>query len=413
LDGSDIVLGKFVAAALTALYGLVGFVPGLALALLYGGISGGAVTRMALSLFNAVFLALAAGLWVSTRMRSSQRAFRNAILFLALLFILPWLSPYRSFSLSSDMAYAGARSKFWLSLGATHFEAWLLLGLAGAFLERTWRLPARLEVPPKPLLARIIPPHATRLEVVPMLDKAPIGWIASRLPAQNGMIWGGIFLMLASVALGSLFMPFGLGTWAGLNLMLSLGSGAVFAWLAGRFFFEARRNGELELLLSTPLGARDIVEGCWWAVWRRLRSPLLLAAFLMFFGFLFLLTSRVPVGRGSVSLHFVTTPIIRVLDVITLSWVGMWFGLQARNPSSVVVWTVGLVIGLPWLIGYLIITTLQVTSGGPALSLNTLFGNPLWWLTGPPFHLAKDVFFIRWAAGKLRGELRTVVPLAV
>jgi hypothetical protein len=195
--------------------------------------------------------------------------------------------------------------------------------------------------------------------------------------------------------------------------MLNLGSGAVFAWLAGRFFFEARRSGELELLLSTPLGARDIVEGCWWAGWRRLRSPLLLAAFLMFLGFLFLLTYRVPLGRGIVSFRFVTTPIVRILDVIALSWVGMWFGLKARNQSSVVVWTAGLVVGLPWLIGYLFIIMVGLTNGGLASFVGITRSNLLWFLTGPPFHLAKDVFFIRWAAGKLRGELRTVVPLAV
>ena len=48
----------------------------------------------------------------------------------------------------------------------------------------------------------------------------------------------------------------------------------MFAWAASRFFVEARRTGELELLLTTPLGAKQIVSTQWEVLKRGLRWPL-------------------------------------------------------------------------------------------------------------------------------------------
>jgi hypothetical protein len=176
------------------------------------------------------------------------------------------------------------------------------------------------------------------------------------------------------------------GIGAGVSLFASFVPGIIFAWAAGKFFLEARRTGELELLLSTPLGGRDIVRGRWNALLIRFRGPLLLAGFAMFLEFIF----TASIGRPALSRAMI--PLNRVLDAIAVFWVAMWFGLSAKRPLAVIAWPVGLVIALPWFICY------------------ALFG---WSSVSAFVLLAKNVIFIRWAADKLRDEFRTVAPLAV
>jgi len=52
----EVVWGKLVAAGLSGLFALIGAVPALALALLYGGVSGGQIFRTALALFGILFV---------------------------------------------------------------------------------------------------------------------------------------------------------------------------------------------------------------------------------------------------------------------------------------------------------------------------------------------------------------------
>src|SRR5204863_7472156 len=61
---------------------------------------------------------------------------------------------------------------------------------------------------------------------------------------------------------------------AGMAMVFTLVSSALFAFVAGRFLFEARRSGELELLLVTPVGAWVILREQRLALLRILRLPL-------------------------------------------------------------------------------------------------------------------------------------------
>jgi hypothetical protein len=193
-----------------------------------------------------------------------------------------------------------------------------------------------------------------------------------------------------------------------LHLLVSLGSAALLAWAAGRFFFEKQRNGELEMILSTPLGARDIVGGNWRALCKPLRGAWLLVGALV----LFELMSG-SVEHGLFTFQRAIAPVIRVLDIIALCWMGMWFGLRARKASHIMGWTVGMVVALPWLVSFLFIMGTTLSSGmslstGAAASSALLFWFGLW----PILNLAKNIFFIRWASQKLRTELRTKAALA-
>jgi hypothetical protein len=195
----------------------------------------------------------------------------------------------------------------------------------------------------------------------------------------------------------------GIGLWDGLHLLISLGSAALLAWAAGRYLFEAQRTGELELLLTTPIGAGTIISGNWRALCRPLRGVWLLVGFLI----LMELISIHRPYQGWVVFSVVMLPVVRVLDIIALCWVGMYFGLKAPKSISTIGWTVGLVVALPWLVSFLFVIGLSLRpqsswmNGGTA-PLLTYF----WGFGWPCLNIAKDIFFINWAARGLRTQLR-------
>ena len=257
---------------------------------------------------------------------------------------------------------------------------------------------------------------------IALMQDDPICWAVSRLRIQNALLWFGTLLLLlsgtgfswAALMIGARGGPMAMGIWNSLHLLLSLGAAALLAWAAGRFFFETQRNGELELILSTPLGARDIVSGNWRALCQPLRGAWLLVGFLFL---LELISGSDPNGvlSGGVApglFQRAMAPVIRVLDIIALCWMGMWFGLRARKPILIIGWTVGLVVGLPWLISYLLIIWISQAASSGWLTDSTSLLLLFWFVAWPLINLAKDIVFIRWAVGKLRAELRTHASLA-
>src|SRR5208337_3579716 len=64
----------------------------------------------------------------------------------------------------------------------------------------------------------------------------------------------------------------GLLSFVGMAVILF--SGGLIAWAGARFFQDTRRQQDLELLLTTPLGARNILIGQWRVLRRALAWPL-------------------------------------------------------------------------------------------------------------------------------------------
>jgi hypothetical protein len=244
----------------------------------------------------------------------------------------------------------------------------------------------------------------------------PIGWLAQRLRGQSAIIWtAGIMFAIGSMQspflwrLGFPFSAIAMPAYQMTNAVLYFGWSALFAWAAGRFFLESRRSGELELLLSTPLGAQGIVASQWRELWKRLRGPLVLAALL------YAMQAYMGLGGprfGGDSWYrllwvsgWVTTAVGLVLDILAVCWTGLWFGLTARKPVAAVAWTVGLVIGLPWL------AVCLLRLGMALVGARVLYGGglSLYWiiysLAIPLLMVLKNVAFIFWARAKLRTNL--------
>src|SRR5438094_2371935 len=101
---------------------------------------------------------------------------------------------------------------------------------------------------------------------------------------------------------------------------------------------EDRRIGALELLLSTPLTTREMLLGQWLALQRLFARPLVV---ILLFEFLLL--------RQQFSTRLVMANLVAlVVDVVTLSWVGMWLGLTARSLNRAILGTIARVLILPW-----------------------------------------------------------------
>jgi len=416
LEGRDVVLGKLTAAGLSAFYGLIGFLPAMALVVLAGGISGGQVARTVLALLNALFLSLAAGMFISARAHNQLKAMRNTLVLTGVLFVWSWiaahpgpmpprkaalfalLSPYGAFYLAQDASYLAGHARFWLSLCGANIVGWFLLAAANADMKRSWQVLERVEIPPKasgePTISGT--PGKSNDASWALLHQEPICWAVSRTHGQNLFMWAGAILLLLSSG-GNWLMTTGhYGLSLALMPLSSLAAGALLAWGAGRNLFEARRSGELELILSTPLGARDIVRGHWWALWRPLRAAWLLVVFM---------TATTCLAAPA-----------KVLEGVALCWVGMWFGLRARKPAQVITWTVGLVIVLPvtveFFLGLAERAALHELPGTFSFVWSRLGMFGTFGIVGAVFDLAKNAFFIWWAARRLRTELRTTAPLA-
>lgn len=382
LKGYDIVLGKFMATSLNAVYALLALMPAIGLSILFGGVTGGEFWRMALALLNALFVSLCAGLAVSAFMRDSQRALGNTIGLLFLLCVaLPllsalltgppgqrrppamtsvlrlepgWFSPVLPFHYAQDASFASVPSGFLRSLVASHLVGWFMLALA------SWRIPRfaleekRHRTPPVRLLSH---PHAAspaesskaRLARTKLLAKSPVLWLIASEPAATWLTWSAV-LAWAGTAL--------VGAWATRNSDWVYSGAKVCGFClklliglqACRFFVQARQDGTLEVLGSTPLTNSDLLRGQWLALQRLFLWPciILIASLLLpavdhrpYESMNFI------VGHGSRVVMLLWFVLTFAADVVTVTLVGMWLSLSMRRPAFAPAATLLFVVVLP------------------------------------------------------------------
>jgi ABC-type transport system involved in multi-copper enzyme maturation permease subunit len=374
LKGYDVVLGKFLAHSLTAFYCLLALLPVTALPILLGGVVGGEFLRMALALANALFFSLAAGICVSAFMGESSRAMGNTLgLLLLLVAGLPvlhsvaaaakissvWLglcrvSPAYPFSYSSEMLYLRHSGVYWGSLGASHVVAWGFLVAGSLRLPRTLREEPVTTRGPARRQRNLASARQTRLRAS-LLDRNPVLWLRW---SELSFPWGAWLIALAWLVTAALLFVFG-----GVEAHMLLGEAArpfsflfkvLFAVQACRFFVEARRNGSLELVLSTPVTDQQVIRGQIHALWRRFAWPLACLVGGMFGPLL------VQLATLSVTHNF--DPFARLLggfmlsgahvlrlaaDLFAILWLGMALALTSKKPNMALALTVLFVLVLP------------------------------------------------------------------
>jgi hypothetical protein len=364
---------------------------------------------------NVLFISLAAGLLVSVLARSQMSAFINAFGLLACLNLLQpilavlasttlklplsWLSPVFSFSRIGEKAYGSGALSFWVSLGLSHGMGWLLLGLAAVLLNLNWR---KLH---EPRAVRSTVPQARRLISAPRVvlpgrenkhrTFAPVARAVLRLPQQQSLAWVAATISFVG-SVWTAFMINRLGSvWAAgtVSVVLSFASLGLFAFLAGRFFFEARRNGELELLLVTPVGARGILREQRLALLRMFRGPF----YLTLVGAIPAAVSSMSVNDGNalMGLQQAVSQLANVaLGIMAVGAVGMWFGTRVNSSLAMAGCAVGLVEVVPVILVYLL----------PLLFFSAGFRT--WLVLVPLLFVVKNLFFMWWAWARLRREFR-------
>lgn len=430
LKAYNVVLGKLAAKSLNTFYGMLAIFPVMAIPLLAGGVSGAEFWRVVLVCVNNLFFSMSLGMFCSALCRDERKAVVLAVVTLlffaaglpilaALLF--RWLhsdaivaaclipSPGYASALAFDEIYRSIRAQnfFATSVIVLHSVSWMLLGLTTLVVPRAWQ---DKETHSRPtgfwhwLKHRSAEHRAAVRER--MLARNPFYWLAGRDPLKPLLVW----LMLG---LGGLIWL--IGVLIDPREWLYEGPCAITAYLVHtvlKFWvaFEAcrqlagdRRSGALELLLVTPIAARQILWGQVRALVKQFGLPVLVmvAVDVLCWN----VASRDREWRlfmGSITLLFVA-------DLVALTCVGMWQALRSRNVNRAVGATIVRILILPWIVYAMALTAWILAGSSMWIRLPLPHGPLPVLLVGLAIALIINVLFAWPAWAHLKAHLRTAV----
>jgi hypothetical protein len=134
----------------------------------------------------------------------------------------------------------------------------------------------------------------------------------------------------------------------------SASTDALFARAGSKFFYESKRSGQLETLITTPLGPRGVIEGQWSALKKLLAWPVAvgLGAMLLDEDISLITDIGQPGGysAGWVTQCFITWGIDiagSILGILAVCWFGMLFALKGKSAAGIMLRAAGLGTGLP------------------------------------------------------------------
>lgn len=429
LSGWEVVLGKFAAASLNAFYSLLAAMPILGVSLALGGVTSGDFWRTWLALLNTLFLSLCCGLWMSSRGSEHYPNLFRAMGLILLLSLAPavlrlspvtasWptLSPAVSLVFAQDPVYSSQPMSFWNSLAMIHALGWLMLADCVRRLGILWQTGAWEKEPEGTRAGGPFGPlinlwRSLRTREVELGELNPIVWLMSRERQQWAMIWIAT-VGPAVVGMGVQVVQAVLGPGAATaiwGLIPRLLACLLWAVVGSRTFAQAKRAGALELMLTTPLSAREMVHGHWIVLWSQMRLPVLAIAFLG--TALQLMTQLMTIGNGMqgvsgfMLLYKLCQPGVQVLEALTICWVGTWFGVRARTPSLAVGLAVLIGLGVPWLMSaFLSASASLLANGGVVGSLQDWYWVP--WLFHQVLQIACGGLLVWWSYRQLSTRFR-------
>ena len=432
LKGYDVVLGKLAANSAGAFYSVVAVVPVLGVPLLMGGLTAGEFGRMALVALNSLFFSLALGLCVSSASRSAHKAMLGALLLVILSTALPpacaalsaligktsgletaLLLPSVGFTyyLAWDRHYRVQGQLFWYSIALVHGLAWGCLVLASIIASRTWQ-----NKPPGAMSLRWrerwqLWTFGNRAEQNAfrsrLLSRNAFFWLASRARLKPALVWTPLVLVGFVWVWGSarhhrdwLNNAVSVITSLILNCILKMW----FAAAATGQLAQERKAGTWELLLSTPLGVRDILQGQLLSLMRQFLGPLVAILAVETLFMLAAISAPSPANRGFWVLFWSAGMLILMADLIALYWVGMWQGLTSKSVGRATTAALARILFFPWA---------TCALGGLVLVLASL-GRDHLFEERPEFYLAfwvasgllADLWFAGFARHKLLSEFR-------
>lgn len=417
MKSREVVLGKLTVMGLVTFMALAAFAPVLMVPVLCGGLTGGEIVRVTLALLNIMFVSLTCGLFVSVFARSQFGAILVSFTLVGFVCLAPFFvqliaqSTHISFVSASLVApfmlargadYLDAPMLFWLSLAISHGVGWILIGAAVLVLERNWRAVFKVERSSRvsPQTRRLV--GAPRVLIVGRDDKrrvfAPVARAMLRMRGLSEMAWFAAAISLTGSILNAFVMNKLASVWgaACVSVIFTFASSSLFAFVGGRFLFDARRSGELELLVVTPVGAKGILREQKLALLRVLRGPLYLVTI-----------GAIVVAVGGIR-EYQRTELIglliglchtanAILGILAVCWTGMWFANRTTSIFGLIGWTVGVVEVLPIVVSFTL----------PLLLFGMRGVYDYWQVIVPVMMVIKNVFFIRWARARLHAEFPT------
>jgi ABC-type transport system involved in multi-copper enzyme maturation permease subunit len=392
LKGYDVVMGKLVASSINSFYGLLGILPLLALPWLLGGITAADFVRMSLVLITTLLLSLAVGILVSTLSRHERRAMMMTLLSMAFLITGPYLilflvaliqgkiinldfldsvlpgnplysfnsalAPFNSMPIRGGVPGFGG---FWLSLLISHLMVWGALLAACAILPRAWQEKQRIRWIQRWRLYWEQWAYGKAAERIvfrrKLLEINPFLWLSGRDRVKLKFAWG---LAAAMLLWGLLYH------WFHWDLLSDAAMTTAVVFLAHLFFkiwiiseacnriVQEQQLGSLEALLSTPMKVSEILRGQLLALKQLFAKPIVVLLLLQ----LWLFWQRNAPGSGDslfygktgITLFLLTSGFVLLADLVTLSWVGMWRGLCAKDANRAILSAALQVLTMPWLV---------------------------------------------------------------
>jgi hypothetical protein len=444
----DVLLGKLGSSGFKGLCMLAAFLPMLMIPVLAGGVSGGEALREGLLLLNTFWFSLCVGLWASARSDEAFKAIRTACLVISAVLFIPYLvsysssilfkfrepptwaevafattallSPLATLGYARDAFYQSSFFPFWISLAIVQALAWVLFLLTRRRLRApTWELPAASRNSISNGVADGIPAKK-RIRFLHAYSN-PVDWLVQHQRGILATLWLAaaieVFYFASSWAvfrgMFTLGWPSALAwvTW----FAASASTDALFARAGSKFFYESKRSGQLETLVTTPLGPRGVAEGQWSALKKLLAWPVAVALSVMLLDEDFSLAAQIGPGINSfgwVIQCLVTWGIdiaLSILGILAVCWFGMLFALKGKGAAGIMLRAAGLGTGLPALFKTLFAygterVTVTASSGG--LSPGTIFD----WLE-QIIIIAYYLWLFRWAKRAVLRELSGAAPV--
>ena len=431
LKGYDIVFGKLAATSFNGLYGMLAIFPVMAIPLLMGGVTGAEFWRVVLVSTNNLFFSLAVGMFCSAISRDERKALVLAVLIIVLLTVvvpliyLLILEIYRakgvrtlwearklmlipSPGFACFFAFDGTFSNsifkgynfFYESVACIHSLGWALLVATCFIVPRTWQdkagSPAASSRQERWRRWAYGAPPGRQTRRTRMLETNPFYWLTARDRLKAAFVWG--FLGACGLLWLWGFLAFKRG-WLdqGVYVVTAFLIHSVLKlWVASeacRRLCMDRRSGALELLLSTPLTVKKILNGQMLALWQQFAGPL----------FVVLVADTIFISTHRAEADWLRTwaaaVIMLLADLITLSWVGMWLGLRSRRANRALAAAVARILVLPWGVFLLALFILKYAAWE-----NDSLGLVIWIGIG----LITDVVFGVTAYRNLQGRFREV-----
>jgi ABC-type transport system involved in multi-copper enzyme maturation permease subunit len=429
LKGYDVVFGKLASTSVKTFYGVLAVAPVLAVSIVLGAVTGSEVARVVLVAVNLLFFFLSAGLFASAVCRQDNRSLAlAAILSVVVLIGIPAVarlhflhvahpdfafifSPaFGCFAAFEDVYHRFPRAWFWFNFLLTQFYVWSLLGLACWIVPRSWQDSAAGRESRRRSLVKVksVRGTAERKEV---LAVNVFLWRAARPGLQRTVVWLALLaVVLLWFAVDSV-LPVARFDVVKDIVTLVLAGVVLKAWLASEAcatLSADRRNAAMELLLTTPLPEKEIIKGQRLALWRQFAEPAA-AIFLANIFLLFMEILRLPAGSGQtnqvdllIGLHVITGGSLLV-DLLALSWVGMWLGLVQRRPNRAAALALLQILLVPYLLFFAF--DVMASGGAPNPYSILIFTNIL--------GLASGFFFAQNAHTRLAEWFRRVVAEGV